>query len=57
VATAEQLDTLDGIGPGLAAKIVAYRNEHGGFRSVDQLGDVPGIGDKRLEGLRSQLQP
>lgn len=56
-ATAEQLDTLDGIGPGLAAKIVAYRNEHGGFRSVDQLGDVPGIGDKRLESLRTQLQP
>jgi competence protein ComEA len=56
-ATAEQLDALDGIGPGLAAKIVAYRNEHGGFRSVDQLGDVPGIGDKRLDSLRSQLQP
>ena len=56
-ATAEQLDALDGIGPGLAAKIVAYRNEHGGFRSVDQLGDVPGIGEKRLDSLRSQLQP
>jgi competence protein ComEA len=56
-ATAEQLDALDGIGPGLAAKIVDYRNQHGGFRSVDQLGDVPGIGDKRLESLRGQLQP
>lgn len=56
-ATVEQLDTLDGIGPGLAAKIIAYRTEHGGFRSVDELGEVPGIGDKRLESLRGQLQP
>lgn len=56
-ATAEQLDTLEGIGPGLAAKIIAYRTEHGGFRSVDELGEVPGIGDKRLESLRAQLQP
>lgn len=56
-ATAEQLDGLDGIGPGLASKIVEYRSQHGGFSSVDQLGDVPGIGDKRLESLRAQLQP
>lgn len=56
-ATAEQLDQLDGIGPGLAQKIVDFRTQNGGFSSVDQLGEVPGIGDKRLESLRSQLQP
>ncbi|MBI4897266.1 MAG: helix-hairpin-helix domain-containing protein [Actinobacteria bacterium] len=56
-ATAEQLDTLDGVGPGLAQKIIAFRAEHGGFRSVDELAEVPGIGDKRLEALRAQLQP
>ncbi|MGH2905588.1 MAG: helix-hairpin-helix domain-containing protein [Solirubrobacterales bacterium] len=56
-ATAEQLDTLDGVGPGLAAKIIEYRGQHGGFRSVDQLGEVSGIGDKRMESLRAQLQP
>lgn len=56
-ATIEQLDTLDGVGPGLAEKIVAARQERGGFRSVDDLADVPGIGEKRLESLRSQLQP
>ncbi len=56
-ATAEQLDTLDGIGPGLAAKIVTAREQGGGFRSVDDLADVPGIGEKRLESLRAQLQP
>lgn len=56
-ATAEQLDTLDGVGPGLAAKIVGAREQRGGFRSVDDLADVPGIGEKRLESLRGQLQP
>lgn len=56
-ATAEQLDQLDGIGPGLAQKIIDFRTQIGGFRSIDQLGDVPGIGDKRLESLRAQLQP
>ena len=56
-ATLEQLDQLDGVGPGLAQKIIDYRTEHGGFRSIDELGEVPGIGEKRLESLRSQLQP
>lgn len=56
-ATPEQLDTLDGVGPGLAQKIIDYRTQHGGFRSVDELGEVPGIGEKRLESLRAQLQP
>lgn len=56
-ATAAQLDELDGIGPGLAQKIVDFRTQNGGFSSVDQLGDVPGIGEKRLESLRGQLQP
>lgn len=56
-ATAEQLDQLEGIGPGLAQKIVEQRTQRGGFASVDDLADVPGIGDKRLESLRAQLQP
>jgi competence protein ComEA len=56
-ATLEQLDSLDGVGPGLAQKILDYRAQHGGFRSVDELGEVPGIGEKRLESLRAQLQP
>lgn len=56
-ATLEQLDALDGVGPGIAQKILDYREQHGGFRSVDELGEVPGIGEKRLESLRAQLQP
>jgi competence protein ComEA len=54
-ATAEQLDTLDGIGPGLAAKILAFREEHGGFGSVEELGEIPGIGEKRLATLREAV--
>jgi competence protein ComEA len=56
-ATVEQLDTLDGIGPTLAARIVQYRDAHGGFRSVDELRQVSGIGDKRFAALRKAVQP
>jgi competence protein ComEA len=56
-ATVEQLDTLDGIGPTLAGRIVQYREAHGGFRSVEELRQVSGIGDKRFEALRKAVQP
>jgi competence protein ComEA len=56
-ATVEQLDTLDGIGPTLAARIVQYRDAHGGFKSVDELRQVSGIGDKRFAALRKSVQP
>jgi competence protein ComEA len=56
-ATADQLDTLDGIGPTLAARIVQYREAHGGFRSIDELRQVSGIGDKRFQALRKAVQP
>ena len=55
-ATAEQLDTLDGVGPATAAKILDYRRQHGGFRSIDDLGEIPGIGPKRLAALRGKVQ-
>lgn len=54
-ATAEQLQELDGVGPGLAAKILAYRQEHGGFGAVRELGEVPGIGEKRLTALQEHV--
>lgn len=56
-ATAEELDALDGIGPTIAARIVAWRQEHGGFASVDQLLEVPGIGPGRLEAIRDRVVP
>jgi competence protein ComEA len=55
-ASAEQLDQLDGIGPGMAAAILKYREQHGGFGSVEELGEVPGIGEKRLASLREQVR-
>jgi competence protein ComEA len=51
-ATVEQLDTLPGVGPVLAQRIVDWRTAHGSFESVDQLGDVDGIGPSRLADLR-----
>ncbi len=54
-ATLEQLDTLDGVGPVTAEAIIAYRQEHGGFRSVEDLGEVSGIGPKTLEALRDHV--
>ena len=56
-ATVEQLDGLDGIGPTLAKRIVQYREEHGGFRSIAGLRDVEGIGEKRFESLRKAVGP
>ncbi len=56
-ATIEQLDQIDGIGPTLAQRIVEYRQENGGFSSVEEVGEVEGIGEKRLETLREALQP
>jgi competence protein ComEA len=55
-ATPEQLDELDGIGPGMAAAILEYREQHGGFGSVEELGQVPGIGEKRLAALREKVR-
>lgn len=56
-ATVEQLDALPGVGPVLAQHIVDYRTEHGGFRSVDELRHVNGIGARRFTDLRSLVQP
>ncbi|MGA5556704.1 helix-hairpin-helix domain-containing protein [Streptomyces lavendulocolor] len=56
-ATVEQLDTLPGVGPVLARHIVDYRTSHGGFRSVDELREVNGIGERRFADLRPLVQP
>ncbi|MFN8023571.1 MAG: helix-hairpin-helix domain-containing protein [Acidimicrobiales bacterium] len=51
-ATADQLDALPGVGPATAAAIVAYREQHGPFSSIDALADVRGIGPAKLDALR-----
>lgn len=56
-ATEDDLDTLPGVGPVLAQHIVDFRTQHGGFRSVDQLREVDGIGDRRFADLKPLVRP
>jgi competence protein ComEA len=55
-ATVEQFDQLPGVGPVLAQRLVEYRTQHGGFRSVDELQDVSGIGDKKYAELKDLVR-
>jgi competence protein ComEA len=56
-ATLEQLDTLPGVGPVTAQKILDHRTAHGAFRSVEELDAVPGIGPGTIEELRELVVP
>lgn len=56
-ATVEQLDTLPGVGPVLARHIIDYRTEHGGFRAVEELREVNGIGARRFADLQPLVRP
>ncbi|MFN8113987.1 MAG: ComEA family DNA-binding protein [Solirubrobacterales bacterium] len=51
------LETIDGIGPVTAADIIAFRDEHGGIASIDELDEIPGIGPATIESLGDRLQP
>ena len=54
-ATAEELQALPGIGPALSERIIAYRTEHGPFKSIDQLIEVKGVGEAKLAKFRDHL--
>lgn len=54
-ATESELESVTGIGPATAKKIVAHREANGPFASVDQLEEVPGIGPAKLEGMRAEV--
>ena len=56
-ASEAQLETLPRIGPAMAARIIAYRTEHGGFTRVDDLLNVGGIGAKTLAALKPLVVP
>ncbi len=54
-ASREELLTLSGIGEVLADRIIAYREEKGGFTSIEEPKNIDGIGDKKLEALRNEV--
>lgn len=54
-ANAEQLMGIDGIGEATAAKIIAYREENGPFKSIEDIKDVSGIGDKKFESMKDSI--
>jgi len=54
-ATVDQLDVLPGVGPSTAAAIVAYRDQHGPFQTVEQLSEVRGIGPAKLDAIRGMV--
>lgn len=57
MATASDLDQIEGIGPVTAGKIIEFRDSRGGLASVDDLDRIPGIGPATMETLRSAIQP
>ncbi|WP_329091984.1 MULTISPECIES: ComEA family DNA-binding protein [unclassified Streptosporangium] len=55
-ATPEQLEQLPGVGEVLARRIAEYRDAHGGFRTVEELRDVSGIGDRKYAEMRDRVR-
>ena len=54
-ATQTELETLPGIGPSTALKIINYRNENGKFSSIDEIKNVNGIGDSKFENIKKYI--
>ena len=55
-ATQTELETLNGIGPSTASKIIEYRKQNGNFQSIEEIQNVSGIGEKIYEGIREEIE-
>jgi competence protein ComEA len=55
-ATAKELETLPGIGPTLAKRIVAFREKRQGFKRVEELLAIPGISERKWKAIRDQVE-
>ena len=54
-ASQTELETLNGIGPSTALKIINYRSQNGNFKKIDDIKNVPGIGDSKFENIKNDI--
>lgn len=52
LATEAELDTLPGVGPSTASKIVSFREKSGNFKKIEDIMNVPGIGESKFENMK-----
>ncbi len=56
IASQTELETLSGIGPSMAIKIIEYREKNGDFSSIEEIKNVPGIGDAKYDNIKDEIE-